>query len=239
VDHDVLLVLVGAGVAAGVGGAGWLVKRLFQGRDNTKAFIESRVEQRNAGFAKFLAAVDALQFVKADHYVRAVLGKEPAEYSALLVRASRLVHAGADEVRSNSGDPAAFEVVSKYYAWVFLEDHPPAQTPGIDEYRQIRNLVVQCKRVYQNQDRPSLLSAPRKLSSDHAFENLKRLAEASGATMTQTTDGALLVPMSGDAMAEYFERGGARVEEWKASRDLARDRLRDGDFFDEIPDVDY
>lgn len=224
-----------AAVTGSSAAAGWFWRRRVQLRDNRQSFLQGRIEQRDKGFAKLLACADGLQFIKADHYLRSSIGEERGDHRAVAIQINALFHDGVDEVRANIGDTAPLDAVWEYINWVFIQDHPVGQAPGIDEYERIRELVVRCKRVCQEQDQTVLTAGAFLLSENHEYITLLRLAQQSETRVLMSEDGEMLIPMDGDSMTEWLDHHVRSHDWWLYSRDLALDRAYRSGLYTTLP----
>jgi hypothetical protein len=232
----ILLVLVGVCATAVVGAVGWLWKRTFARTDDKREFLRTRMEQRDKGFTHFLAACDLMQFLKADKYLASVLSTEPKDSSSLLVQATAAYHTGIDLISANVGDRQPFQEVLNYFSWVFLDDHPPGRTPGPEEYERIHELVVRCQRVCQELDNTMLTRDVYRLDQSHEFQEMQRLANASGSRLLVDDNGTISLPLTGEAMAEWIENTPRRLERWKWSRSITLELARRSGLFRDLPE---
>lgn len=230
--HEVVLVLVGAAVSGLLGATAWIWQRAVARKDDRRAFLRSRMEDRDEGFAMFLAACDALHFMKARGYLS---GEMTEDDSPLATQTLVLWEDGIDKVRANVGDPAPFQAILKYAHWVLLADHPPVQAPGVDEFNQIGNLVVQCKRVYQEEQKHLTDKNPQDLGDAHEFKELLRLTKKSGTQLLVTEKGEYIAQLDGDSMIEWIRGESARKEKWAANRRVTLERMRRSGFFRDLP----
>jgi len=233
--EQVLLILIGAVVSGVLGTAAWFWKRAAVRKDDRRDFLRSRMDQRDKGFERFLAACDAMQFIRADAYTASKTAAEPQDHTGLETQALVLWEDGIDLVRANVGDWQPFQDVLEYAGWVFLVDHPPFQSPGVKEFGRIRELVLRCKRVYQEQERVLLTDSFYELDGSNEYKEMLRLTKQSGSRLMQDKHGTFIATMSGDAMAEWLEGESERVRGWKVSRDTAWERMHRSGFFHDLP----
>ncbi|MGG7507550.1 hypothetical protein [Plantibacter sp. YIM 135249] len=233
--HELLIVAATAVITAGLGAAGWAWRRRVHKRDINQAFLRSRIDQRDQGFTKLLAGADGLQFLKADGFVRSVRHEDQSDYRLAGVQATALFHDGMDEIRSNVGDTTPVDAVWNYLYWVFVAEHAPGQAPAVDEYERIRELVVRCKRICQEQDRAELTVGAYSLSENHDYYILLRLAAQSSSSISVSDDGTMAIPMDGDAMAQWLEQFPKSTELWSFSREIALDRANRSGLYTALP----
>ena len=229
-EHPLVLLVLGAVIGAAGSSIGWLVKRKSERAGERRQFLESRIEPRDAGFAKIMAAANAFQFLKADGHVDDdALGEVNLE--DVVHQAFLLFDEGTNEVRANVGSLEPFQHVTKYLHWVFIADHEPMMAPGVEEFNRIAELITSCKRVYQEEDRIAVLRAKYALGEGHDYKSLVE----SAVLRHDSIDGTVTLGLQGPELADWLEGIPARNSAWLVSRSQCYRRMRKSGLFDEIP----
>lgn len=226
VNTDLGLVLVGAIAGALLSSVGWIIKLISDRRRDRLEFVRARCEARARGYDKFMAAANALQYIKASGHLT---HQSKAEgFRELFIRALALSEDAASEIRSNMVETEPFDKVVDYYLWLFYVDHPPMQEPGVSEFDKLRDLLVKCERVALRNEKSAVLKINYRLSDDHEHKAL--LAGANQRYMS--TDGEVLLTFSdGNPLADWIEGIPEQSEMWRASKDLSRLQMERSGFF--------
>jgi hypothetical protein len=126
VDPELGRVVIGAFLGALLGAiassAGCLFKLRAERKKDRLAFVRDRSEARQKGYDKFLAAANALQYMKAITYLDS--DATTHDFEKLGIRSLALSEDAVREIRSNMGDTAPFDKLTDYFNWLLIADHP-------------------------------------------------------------------------------------------------------------------
>lgn len=235
VDSELGRVVIGAFIGALLGAiassVGWLFKLRAERKRDRLAFVRDRSEARQKGYDKFLAAANALQYMKATAYLDT--DDTTHDFEKLGVRSLALGEDAAREIRSNMRETTPFDKVTDYFNWLLLADHPSMHSPGVEEFDKLVDLLIKCERVIVENEKAVVLNVPHSLSEDHEY---RALFEAASQRFVSTDGTTVLAFEEGEAMAEWIENLPAERESWKTSRDVCWLQMeRSGLFGNDLP----